>query len=360
MARPPKKTELSAEEREELLGWVRRAKTPQRLAERARIVLALSEGKRVEDVATELKVSPNLVRRWRQRYWASGLDGLRDRPRSGQPTKIDEATTRRVLDLSIERLPHEATHWSTRLMAKYAETTTWRVRQIWKQAGVRPHLYKTFKLSRDPRFAEKVIDVVGLYIAPPEAALVLSVDEKTQIQALERTHKSLRLEPGKTETRTHDYKRHGTLSLYAAFDIASGQVIGRVTERHRAAEFIDFLAQIDRSTPAELALHLIADNSSTHKTAEVRSWLEARPRFVLHFTPTSASWLNAVEGWFAQLERRALYRGSFTAVTDLRRELRRYIRAHNQHSAKPFVWTRSAEAILASVAEARRVLGYQT
>lgn len=358
MARSTTKTELSEADRDELLHWVRSSTTRQNLAQRARILLALSGGKRVEDVAREQKVSEAVVRRWRKRYAEGGLEGLRDRPRSGPPRKIQEETTRRVLDLSIERLPLEATHWSQRLMAKYAGTTTWQVRQIWEQAGVRPHLYKTFKLSRDPRFAEKVIDVVGLYMSPPDAAMVLSVDEKTQIQALERTQKGLPPAAGKRETRTHDYKRHGTVSLYAAYDIASGQVIGRVTERHRAEEFIAFLAQIHRSTPEELDLHLIVDNSSTHKTPEVLRWLEAHSRFVLHFTPTSASWLNAVEGWFAQLERRALYRGSFTAVTELRKELRRFINVHNQHSAKPFVWTRDAHSILASVAEARRVLGY--
>lgn len=358
MARPIINTELREGERDQLQRWVRSSTTPQNLAQRARIVLALADGKRVEEVAEEFGVSDVLVRRWRKRYRDRGVEGLRDLPRSGPPRKIDEEVTRRVLDLSMERLPLEATHWSQRLMAQYANTTTWQVRQIWEQAGVRPHLYKTFKLSNDPHFAEKVIDVVGLYMNPPDGAMVLSVDEKTQIQALERTQPGLPLAPGKTETRTHDYERHGTVSLYAAYDIGSGQVIGRITQRHRAEEFIDFLAQVDRSTPQELDLHLIVDNSSTHKTPEVRQWLEEHSRFTLHFTPTSASWLNAVESWFAQLERRALYRGSFTAVTELRKELRRYIGVHNKHSAKPFVWTRDAQSILASVAEARRILGY--
>lgn len=240
-------------------------------------------------------------------------------------------------------------------MAKYAGITPWQVQQIWKSADLKPHRLKTFKISNDPQFAEKVVDVVGLYMDPPDNAMVLSVDEKTQIQALDRTQPMLPLKPGQIERRTHDYKRHGTASLYAAFDIATGKVMGRVTQRHRAKEFLDFLRQINRQTPSHLDLHLILDNASTHKTPEVQRWLEKHPRFKLHFTPTSASWLNAVEGWFGQLERRALYRGVFTSVENLREEIRRYIKAHNQETAKPFQWAKCAEVIINAVNRAKKV-----
>ena len=216
-------------------------------------------------------------------------------------------------------------------MAKYARVTTWQVRQVWAASDLKPHRLKTFKISNDPHFADKVVDVVGLYLSPPDNAMVLSVDEKTQIQALDRTQPMLPLRPGQVERRTHDYKRHGTASLYAAFDIMTGQVIGRITQRHRAKEFLDFLQQIERSTPAGLDLHVILDNSSTHKTAAIKQWLEKHPPFKLHFTPISASWLNAVEGWFAQLERRALYWGTFTSVADLKAAIRQFIEAHNEH-----------------------------
>ena len=245
-------------------------------------------------------------------------------------------------------------------MAKYAGVTEWQVRQVWKAADLKPHRLKTFKLSNDPQFAEKVVDVVGLYLDPPDNAMVLSVDEKSQIQALDRTQPMLPLRPGQVERRTHDYKRNGTATLYAAFDVATGEVMGRVTRRHRAKEFLAFLRQIDRSTPGELDLHLIVDNSSTHKTPKVREWLEEHPRFTLHFTPTSASWRNAGESWFSSLERRCIHRGVFTSVKDLRDEIHRYVRAHNDHTARPFVWTKSAETILASVKRARTVLGYDT
>ena len=238
-------------------------------------------------------------------------------------------------------------------MAKYAGVTQWQVRKIWEAADLKPHRLKTFKISKDPDFAEKVIDVVGLYMKPPANAVVLSVDEKTQIQALDRTQPLLQLRPGQIERRTHDYKRHGTASLYAAFDIASGEVLGRVTKRHRSREFLAFLRQIDRTIDPALELHLILDNSSTHKTQSVKNFLKNHPRFHFHFTPTSASWLNAVESWFSQLERRSLYRGIFGSVQELRDEIRRYIRVHNAECAKPFVWTKTAEKILEKVERAK-------
>jgi len=255
--------------------------------------------------------------------------------------------------MTVEQVPHEATHWSTRLMAKYAGITTWQVRQIWEAADLKPHRIQTFKISNDPQFAEKVIDVVGLYMNPPDNAIVLSVDEKTQIQALDRTQPMLPLKPGLPERRTHDYVRNGTTSLYAAFNILTGEVIGRVTERHRAKEFLEFMRQVERSTPKDLDLHVILDNSSTHKTEDVKKWLAKHPRIILHFTPTSASWLNAVEGWFAQLERRALYRGTFSSVKELKDEIQRFIKVHNVSLSKPFKWTKTAKSIIEAVQRAR-------
>jgi transposase len=307
----------------------------------------------VEAVSASTGTSTKAVYKWRNRFKESGLDGLSDLPRSGQPKKLSAQKIKDVLTLTVERIPREATHWSVRLMAKYAKVTTWQVRQIWEAADLKPHRIKSFKISNDPQFAEKVVDVVGLYMNPPDNALVLSVDEKTQIQALDRTQPMLQLKPGQIERRTHDYKRNGTMSLYAAFDILTGEVMGRVTKRHRAKEFLDFLRQIERATPKNLALHIILDNSSTHKTVEVQKWLASQPRIKLHFTPTSASWLNAVEGWFSQLERRSIYRGVFGSVDELRDEIHRFIKAHNATSAKPFKWTKSATTIIEKVQRAK-------
>jgi len=354
MARTPDVYEISDSDKTALAALLRSPKTPQSVALRARIVLLSAEGNTVDAVAQATGASVRSIYEWRRRFQAAGLDGLRDRPRSGQPKKLTEAKVKEVLRLTVECIPHEATHWSVRLMAKAAGVTTWQVRQIWRQADLKPHRLKTFKISSDPHFADKVVDIVGLYLNPPDQAMVLCVDEKTQIQALDRTQPLLPLKPGQIERRTHDYKRHGTTSLYAAFDILTGTVLGRLTQRHRAKEFLDFLKQIDRATPQDLDLHLVLDNSSTHKTAAVRQWLETHPRYHLHFTPTSASWLNAVEGWFAQLERRALQRGVFTSVNELREEIQRFIRTHNVRSAKPLRWTKSAASILDAVDRAKR------
>lgn len=354
MARPTERIKLRRGDREQLEGWLRSSTTRKSLAERARIILLSAEGQSAEAIGNKLDVTTRTVYKWRQRYRTQGIEGLSDQPRPGQPRKLEASKTREILRLTTERIPEEATHWSLRLMAKYAGVSRWQVQQVWQAADLKPHRIKSFKISQDPEFAEKVADVVGLYLRPPDNALVLSVDEKTQIQALDRTQPLLPLRPGQMERRTHDYKRHGTASLYAAFDVASGKVLGRVTQRHTAKDFLEFLEQIEKATPSGLDLHLILDNSSTHKTAAVREFLSEHPRFHLHFTPTSASWLNAVESWFSQLERRSLYRGVFTSVGALRQELRRYIQAHNKHSAKPFVWTKSAEAILESVNRTRQ------
>lgn len=340
-------------DRKELESWLRSRKVDRSLAERARIVLLTTEGMSVAKISERLHVTRPTVYKWRDRYQEKGVAGLQDEPRSGRPTKLTEAKIKRILQLTTERVPKESTHWSTRLMAEYAGVTQWQVRQVWAAADLKPHRIKTFKISNDPHFAEKVIDVVGLYMNPPDNAMVLSVDEKTQIQALDRTQPLLPLRPGQVERRTHDYKRHGTASLYAAFDVASGEVIARVTARHRAKEFLAFLRQIDSEIPSDVDLHVILDNSSTHKTEAIQRFLERKPRFHFHFTPTSASWMNAVESWFSQLERRSLYRGVFTSVEELRKELRRFVRVHNETLAKPFVWRKSAQAIIAAVQRAK-------
>ena len=353
MARTHERFKLTATDRQALEALLRSPKTAQSLVLRARIVLLSGSGHTAEEVAASVGTSKISVYKWRKRFRASGLDGLKDLPRSGQPKKLSAKKVKEVLTMTVEQIPKEATHWSVRLMAKAAGITTWQVRQIWEASDLKPHRLKTFKISNDPDFAEKVVDVVGLYMNPPDNALVLSVDEKTQIQALDRTQPMLQLKPGQIERRTHDYKRHGTTSLYAAFDILTGKVIGRTTKRHRAKEFLDFLRQIDHATPSELELHLILDNSSTHKTPDVMKWLAKHPRFNLHFTPTSASWLNAVEGWFSQLERRAIHRGVFTSVEELRNEIHRFIKVHNAENAKPFKWTKSASVIIESVQRAK-------
>lgn len=353
MAKPAAPFVLAPSDQATLQGWSRMDSLAQRLGQRARILLLLADGFTPKDVSQQLQISAPVVFKWRKRYLEAGLEGLNDLPRSGQPRKLSTQKMKEILTLTTQRVPREATHWSVRLMAKYAAVTAWQVRQVWAASDLKPHRLKTFKISNDPHFADKVVDVVGLYLNPPDNAIVLSVDEKTQIQALDRTQPMLPLRPGQIERRTHDYKRHGTASLYAAFDILTGQVIGRITQRHRAKEFLAFLRQIDRATPAELDLHVILDNSSTHKTPAIKQWLEKHPRFKLHFTPTSASWLNAVEGWFAQLERRALYRGVFTSVAELKAAIRQFIEAHNDLSAKPFKWNKTAESIISSVNKAK-------
>jgi transposase len=353
MSKPPAKLTLSDSDRTELQAWLRKTTLDQRLAQRARILLELDAAVPPAKVSERLGLSAPVVFKWRNRYEEQGLKGLGDLPRPGQPRKLSEQKVHEILTLTTQRVPVEATHWSLRLMAKHTGATVYQVRQVWQGADLKPHRLQNFKISNDPHFAEKVVDVVGLYMNPPENAVVLSVDEKTQIQALDRTQPMLPLRPGQIERRTHDYKRHGTASLYAAFDILTGNVMGRITARHRAREFLDFMRQIDKATAPTLDLHVILDNSSTHKTAEVKAWLAKHPRVKLHFTPTSASWLNAVERWFASLERRALYRGVFGSVQELREAIRQFIDAHNAHSAKPFRWTKSAEAILAKVERAR-------
>lgn len=348
MGRPCKQIDVSKADRLRLEALLRAGNTPQKLVGRAEIILMFAEGKTAEQIAEQTELSRGAVYRWSSRYARSGVAGLEDSPRSGRPRTLAAEKAKEILTMTVEQIPRESTHWSLRLMSKYAGVSQRQVKSVWEAADLKPHRLKSFKISNDPEFAEKVQDVVGLYLDPPDKAMVLSVDEKTQIQALDRTQPLLQLRPGQVERRTHDYKRNGTRSLYAAFDVATGNVLGRVTQRHRAREFLAFLRQIDRSTDSDLDLHLILDNSSTHRTPAVRKWIESHPRFHLHFTPTSASWLNAVESWFSQLENRSLYRGVFTNVTELRNAIHRFITVHNAELAKPFVWTKSAELLIES------------
>ena len=352
MARGPRPIPLTLTpaDREVLERWTRRRTTAQALARRARIVLACAEpGATNSGVARALRVSRPTVLTWRRRFAARGPDGLLDEPRPGAPRTITDADVERVITLTLEATPPDATHWSTRRLAAAAGMSQTAVSRIWRAFALRPHRAETFKLSTDPLFIEKVRDIVGLYLNPPDRALVLCVDEKPQIQAKAPTAPVLPMRPGQVERRTHDYLRHGTTDLFAALDVKAGRVIGACRPRHRSLEFRAFLDQIDANVPAELDVHLILDNAATHKTRLIRDWLAKRPRYHLHFTPTSASWLNLVESWFALLTARQLKRGAFRSTGELEAAIRRYIAATNA-APKPFVWTKSADEILASVA----------
>src|SRR5215218_3516592 len=306
--------ELSAEERAQLEAWERRRTSAQALALRSRIVLAAAQGPNNTEIARDLGVAVSSVRKWRRRFSEHRLDGLTDEPRPGRPRKITDAKVEEVIVKTLETTPRDATHWSTRSMAAEVGLTQSAVHRIWKAFGLQPHRQESWKLSKDPLFVDKVRDVVGLYLNPPERAVVLCVDEKSQIQALDRTAPILPMLPGTPERATHDYKRSGTSSLYAALNLTTGKVIGRLHQRHRAIEFHKFLATIDREVPADLDVHVVLDNSSTHKTPVVKTWLLAHPRFVLHFTPTSSSWLNLVERWFAELTSKQLRRSTHRSV----------------------------------------------
>jgi transposase len=339
---------LSDTEREQLESWARRRKSAQALAQRSRIVLAAATGKPNTEIAAELGVGRPMVTKWRSRFAEGRLDALIDEPRPGRPRTISDAQVEEVIVKTLEATPKDATHWSTRSMAAEAGLSQSAVSRIWRAFGLQPHRTETWKLSKDPLFVEKVRDVVGLYLAPPERAVVLCVDEKSQIQALDRTAPILPMRPGVPERATHDYKRSGTSSLYAALDITSGQVIGSLHARHRAVEFKKFLQRLDREVPAELEVHLVLDNASTHKTPAIKRWLAAHPRFVLHFTPTSSSWLNLVERWFAELTNKKLRRGSHRSVHQLNTDIRAWIETWNE-DPRPYVWTKSAEEILGSI-----------
>jgi transposase len=341
--------ELSDEERAQLEAWTRRRTSAQALAQRSRIVLAAAEGLNNTEIAGRLGVHRNMVAKWRRRFAEHRLDGLSDEPRPGQPRKISDAQVEEVIVKTLETTPNDATHWSTRSMAREVGLTQSAVHRIWKAFGLQPHRRESWKLSKDPLFVAKVRDVVGLYLDPPERAVVLCVDEKSQIQALDRSAPILPMLPGTPERATHDYRRAGTSSLYAALDIATGKVIGSLHSRHRAIEFRKFLQTLDRQVPAELDVHLVLDNSSTHKTPAIQRWLAAHPRFVVHFTPTSSSWPNLVERWFAELTTKKLRRGAHRSVRQLNTDIRAWIETWND-DPRPFIWTKTADEILDSIA----------
>jgi transposase len=338
--------ELTGVEREALQALVRRSKTAQALALRARIVLACAEGLSNSEVSRGLGVSLPTVGKWRARFVADRLAGLSDEPRPGAPRKISDAQVEAVIVKTLEETPdNRDSHWSTRSMAKAVGLNQTAVSRIWRAFGLKPHLVDTWKLSSDPLFIDKVRDVVGLYLDPPDKAMVLAVDEKSQMQALDRTAPMLPMMPGVPGRKTHDYVRHGTTSLFAALDIATGKVIGQHQRRHRHQEFLRFLKTIDANTPAGLDLHLVCDNYATHKTPAIKTWLAAHPRFHLHFTPTSGSWLNLVERWFAELTNRKLRRSTHRSVKALEDDVNAWIAAWNDNP-KPFIWTKTADEIL--------------
>ncbi|MEV7571458.1 IS630 family transposase [Streptomyces tanashiensis] len=332
-----------------LQSWVRRRSSAQSLALRSRIVLESADGHAIAEVARRLGITTDTVRAWRRRFLERRLDGLCDEPRPGVPRKITDADVERVIVKTLEETPKNATHWSTRSMAAATGMSQSAISRIWRAFALQPHRAETFKLSKDPLFIDKVRDVVGLYLDPPERALVLCVDEKSQIQALDRSQPVLPMMPGVPERRSHDYVRAGTTTLFAALEVATGKVIGSLHRRHRAAEFKKFLTKLDKEVPTDLQIHLILDNYATHKTPDIKRWLLGHSRFHLHFTPTSASWLNLVERWFAELTQKRLKRGVHRSVQALERDIRAWLTDWNDHP-RPFVWTKTADEILDKVA----------
>jgi transposase len=347
--RPKAALVLTVEERETLERWARRPNSAQALALRCRIILACAEGATNNEVAARLGVNKATVCKWRGRFVTRRLDGLSDDPRPGAPRTVTDEDVERVVVTTLEQTPADATHWSTRTLGKATGMSQSSVSRIWRAFGLKPHLTEAFKLSTDPQFIDKVRDIVGLYLNPPDGALVLCVDEKSQIQALDRTAPVLPLLPGTPQRRTHDYVRNGTTNLYAALDVASGNVIADLTAQHRAIEFRKFLNLINRSVPGDLDVHVIVDNSSTHKTPEIHRWLVRHPRFTLHFTPTYSSWLNLVERWFAELTEKWLRRGTHRSTKELQEAIRSWVSTWNENP-RPFVWHRTADEILDSVA----------
>ena len=350
---------LNADERQRLDSLAHRSHSAPHLARRARIILACADGRATTSVAKRLHVSATTVCKWRTRFLRDCVDGLYDEPRPGAPRQIGDAQIEAVIVRTLEETPRGATHWSLRDMAKASGLSRSTVNRIWRAFGLQPHRTETFKLSKDPLLIDKVRDIVGLYMNPPDHAVVLCVDEKTQIQALDRTQPLLPMRPGQVERRTHDYKRHGTTSLFAALDVKTSQVISQFHRRHRSAEFRQFLDAVDAQVPCELEVHLIMDNYGTHKTPLIKNWLVKRPRFHVHFTPTYGSWLNLVERWFAALTTKQLRRSAHRSVAQLEAAIREFIDAHHA-DPKPFVWTKTADEILASIARfAQRTLHAQ-
>jgi transposase len=349
MGRPTKPIVLKEEERTKLQEWARRPKTSQRLATRARIVLGCAEGRENRQVARELRVTDQTVCKWRERFRAKGLEGLADEPRPGAPRKISDAQVEALITRTLESTPAQGTHWSTRTIAQATGMSQSAISRIWRAFSLQPHRVETFKLSTDPFFVEKVRDIVGLYLNPPERALILCVDEKSQVQALDRTRPVFPLRPGVPARQTHDYIRNGTTSLFAALDVATGKVIGSCHRRHRHQEFLRFLERIDEAVPEHLDIHLVMDNYGTHKMPKVKRWFARRPRYHVHFTPTSASWLNQVERFFGLITDRRIRRGTFGSVRELEAAIRDYL-AHHNESPQPFTWTATADSILKKIA----------
>jgi len=352
--RPATPIILSEAERTELMQRTRKRKGPADMRLRAEIILACAEGESGTSIARRLGIGIHTVSRWRVRFGQWRLDGLNDEHRSGRPRTIRDEQVQQVIDRALQSKPDDSSHWSTRQMSKATGVSPASVQRIWKTFGLKPHLERTFKLSSDPNFVEKVQDIVGLYLSPPEKAIVLCVDEKSQIQALDRTQPCLSLSPGHPVSRTHDYKRHGTTSLFAALDIATGEVIGRLKRRHRSSEFLAFLKEVDNEIPEGCPVHLVMDNYGTHKTDRIKAWLAAHPRYQVHFTPTSASWLNLVERFFSTLSEKWIKRQTHTSVKDLESSIEHYLETYNQ-DPKPFRWHKKADEILAGVARASEV-----
>jgi transposase len=352
IGRPKASLVLTDDERQTLLAWSRRPTSAQRLALRSRIVLACAEGRSNTEVAAALNLTLPTVGKWRRRFIEDRLDGLVDEPRPGTPRTLTDAQIEEVITRTLESKPDNATHWSTRSMAKAVGLSQTAIVRIWHAFGLQPHRSETFKLSSAPLFIDKVRDVVGLYLDPPERAIVLSVDEKSQVQALDRTQPLLPLSPGQAERHTHDYVRNGTTSLFAALNVATGEVLGNCYRQHRQQEFVQFLKRIDEAYPENPGeeIHLILDNYGTHKTPKVKRWLQRHPRFVVHFTPTSASWLNQVERFFAEITEKRIRRGAFRNVKALEQAIRDYLDAHNRNP-KPFIWTATAELIFSRVTD---------
>jgi transposase len=349
-------TSVSESDRAELERLIRGRNTPQKVVLRAKIVVLTADGTPTSEIVEQLKTTYPTISRWRRRYVQKGVDGLRkDATRPGRKPRIGEGQVREVIERTLHSTPLNGTHWSTRTMAAATGLSKATIQRIWRAHGLQPHRTETFKLSRDPQFLEKLQDVVGLYLDPPEKAIVFSVDEKSQIQALDRTQPGLPMKKGRAGTMTHDYKRNGTTTLFAALNVATGELVGECYERHRHDEFLTFLKKLDRQTPKDLALHLIIDNYATHKHPAVQAWLAKHPRVYLHFTPTSASWLNLVERFFAEITHNRIRRGIFKSVAELEAAIRAYL-AHRNQQPHPFTWTASLEKIIEKVARAKATL----
>jgi len=347
--RPTKPLNVTAEEKKKLTMLVRRPKTGQALAIRARIVLGCSDGLSNGEVAKRLQITGATVCKWRERFRVGRLEGLLDEPRPGAPRSITDDQVEEVITKTLESMPANSTHWSTRLMAEKTGLSQTAIVRIWRAFGLQPHRVENFKFSKDPQFVEKVRDIVGLYLNPPDRAIVLCVDEKSQVQALNRTQPILPLAPGVPARQSHDYERHGVTSLFAAMDVASGVTISSCYRRHRHQEFLRFLNDIDASLPSGFDVHLVMDNYGTHKVTKVRAWLARHPRYHVHYTPTSGSWLNLVERLFAEVTERCVRRGSHTAVRSLEKAMLDYLNQRNK-DPKPFVWTADADLILGKIA----------